>query len=535
MKSEPRLMKIILLCLFIVVIFSGFVHAENDAAKETSQNGISIESFVSNFIPQANETITIKANITDSEAVDRVYARIKDKLFDLNLISGTTYDGQWQLDWTSDTDEIEGIQVYLTVLHADGTGKTKVMVPDSFLEQSESKPASSGYFKNLEAEEIFGIILLAFIIIYFGMNYFRKRPLLNIKAKSSVFLIGFTLSLAYLIYTTATGIIYHEPVLYCNCAGNSFLPALYHLTLCTIPFFFVGCGIAGLLMKWFSSSRKKEGILSSMPVFAVFASLLPICSCSTPPIIAGLLKNIKFRAVLAFLVVTPILNPMVITMSFGIIGKEYAILRIISVLALAFLIGILGERLFRNSQGDLSKVVCKGSCFVCPINKGFISTSTTLFISLLRYIFAGILVGAILQSYISIDILKNFIQSGSGIVGLLVAVTIGLPLFICAGQDIIILKPLLGAGLPLGHAIAFSITGNAICIIGIAALLGVFNKKIVAYLIASFWLGAVALGLLINYSIFWSIALLGLFVIVVTAWELGIYKINKIRKYLFLR
>ena len=77
-------------------------------------------------------------------------------------------------------------------------------------------------------------------------------------------------------------------------------------------------------------------------------------------------------------------------------------------------------------------------------------------------------------------------------------VCIAIPIFICSGEDVIILAPLLLLGLPLGHAIAFAIAGNAICITAIPVLNATFGKKVTALIFAAFFVGAIALGLIIN-------------------------------------
>ena len=53
-------------------------------------------------------------------------------------------------------------------------------------------------------------------------------------------------------------------------------------------------------------------------------------------------------------------------------------------------------------------------------------------------------------------------------------------------------------GLPMGHAIAFTISGNAICITSIAILLPAFGKRATYVMIGALFFGSIAAGALIN-------------------------------------
>ena len=87
--------------------------------------------------------------------------------------------------------------------------------------------------------------------------------------------------------------------------------------------------------------------------------------------------------------------------------------------------------------------------------------------------------------------------------GLVLIVCIAIPLFICSGEDVLILTPLLAMGLPLGHAVAFAIAGNAICITAVPVLNATFGKKVTVLIFAAFFVGAITLGLVIN-SLVWT-------------------------------
>jgi uncharacterized membrane protein YraQ (UPF0718 family) len=121
----------------------------------------------------------------------------------------------------------------------------------------------------------------------------------------------------------------------------------------------------------------------------------------------------------------------------------------------------------------------------------------------MKYIMLGIIIGAAISVFIEpSDLLNLFGGAERGLFnslpGLVLIVLIAIPLFICSGEDVLILAPLLKMGLPLGHAIAFAIAGNAICITAIPVLQATFGKKVTALIIFSFFVGSIAIGLIIN-------------------------------------
>jgi hypothetical protein len=86
----------------------------------------------------------------------------------------------------------------------------------------------------------------------------------------------------------------------------------------------------------------------------------------------------------------------------------------------------------------------------------------------------------------------------SGELGLVLAAGIGVPVFLCSGEDVLILMPLMNAGLPMGHAIALTIAGNGICLSSIALLFPLFGKRAAIWIVVAFFIGSLLIGLLIN-------------------------------------
>ena len=85
------------------------------------------------------------------------------------------------------------------------------------------------------------------------------------------------------------------------------------------------------------------------------------------------------------------------------------------------------------------------------------------------YFLIGILLSALFQRYVPQDLMVN-IFGGNEAWGVLMAATIGVPLYACGGGTIPLLQQWLWDGMSLGSAAAFMITGPATKITNLSAL-----------------------------------------------------------------
>lgn len=279
-----------------------------------------------------------------------------------------------------------------------------------------------------------------------------------------------------------------------------------------LPWFVWGCIIAGFVMKYFALGKLR--LPKSMLGNATLASMLPICSCAAVPMAHGMMmgRQVRVRSIITFLIVVPVLSPIVFIMASSQIGIGYLVVEVISVFALAMATGIVVERFAGvRMDSDPSKgcYSCEG-CKSSHLERGrkeALLAGWDQFMYLLKYILLGVIIGAALSAFVEpADLAQLFGGENAGlfqsVLGLVLIVLIGIPMFICSGEDVLILAPLLAMGLPLGHAVAFAITGNAICISSIPVTNATFGKKVTAILVASFFVGAIAIGLIIN-SLVW--------------------------------
>lgn len=300
--------------------------------------------------------------------------------------------------------------------------------------------------------------------------------------------------------------------LYCLYCGKSitekaghdanFFHILVSFSLKTYPYFIAGCVLSAMIERFVR--RDSRWLPKSMLGAAAFASLLPICSCAAVPFSYSLMmtKRIPLRAVITFMMVVPVLNPFVIVFAGGVLGWKYVFFRIVSIVALGMITGVIVERITGQVDPELPEAGCT-TCSGCSSGGVNLSSAESwyegaymLVVHLAPYIIIGMIVGALFTVYLPPYVVGKYLSSG--FLGLVLAAGIGVPIFLCSGEDVLILAPLMQMGLPMGHAIALTIAGNGVCVSSIALLVPLFGKKATTIIVGMFFFGSLLIGLGIN-------------------------------------
>ncbi len=234
----------------------------------------------------------------------------------------------------------------------------------------------------------------------------------------------------------------------------------------------------------------------------VLASMLgvasPLCMYGTIPIAASFSKSgIRDEWLAAFMMSSILLNPQLIIYS-AALGLKVLFIRIVT----CFLCGI--------SAGVIIRLFYKKSSFFTfasfdePKNK---DTDPNLFMRFLKnlyrnvkatggYFLVGVLLSAMFQRYIPQDAV-TFMFGGNEAWGVLMASTIGVPLYVCGGGTIPILRMWLENGMSLGSAAAFMITGPATKITNLGALKVVLGIRHFIY----YWLFVILFSVLCGFLV----------------------------------
>ena len=109
----------------------------------------------------------------------------------------------------------------------------------------------------------------------------------------------------------------------------------------------------------------------------------------------------------------------------------------------------------------------------------------------------GVALSALFQRYVPAELVANLFGDNRGF-GVLMAATIGVPLYACGGGTIPLLQAWLADGMSMGSASAFMITGPATKITNLGAVKIVLGAKRFALYLAFVIIYALLTGWLVN-------------------------------------
>ncbi len=222
----------------------------------------------------------------------------------------------------------------------------------------------------------------------------------------------------------------------------------------------------------------------------------PICMYGTVPLIVSLGKRGLPQYILAaFMISSILLNPNLLMMSFSL-GMPIALFRLFSAVAAGVLAGILvkiffrRESLFKFAENDSSEVTTrKRKKFLMDIHKSITITAP--------YLLAGILFTAIFDRYFPKGYIVTAFGENRGL-GVLFAVSMGVPIYACGGGSIPLLKLWLQEGMTTGSAIAFMLSGAATKFTNLGAVKIILGaRNFILYIVFNI-LFSICAGLLAN-------------------------------------
>jgi uncharacterized membrane protein YraQ (UPF0718 family) len=246
---------------------------------------------------------------------------------------------------------------------------------------------------------------------------------------------------------------------------------------------------------------KKLGVLGLIPA-SLIGIASPLCMYGTIPIAASFSgKGMQDDWLAAFMMSSILLNPQLLLYS-AALGPAALIIRFASCFVCGIAAGLCIRFFFRK------KKFFNFAGFSAPENH---DTDPNPFLRFLKnlgrnikatglYFLIGVALSAIFQRYVPENAMAALFGRNRGF-GLLMAATIGVPLYMCGGGTIPLLMGWLDSGMSMGSATAFMITGPATKITNLGAVkivLGV--KNFILYLVFTI-LFALLSGLLVDYII----------------------------------
>ena len=239
---------------------------------------------------------------------------------------------------------------------------------------------------------------------------------------------------------------------------------------------------------------------------AVVGSLTPFCACSTIPMTLGMLNaGAPFGPVMSFVIASPLLNPIIISMVATLMGLKACLLYFGVTFSGSVIFGVIlektgGARFVRHVR--IKSACCGNAAPVIPSDfpgklKSAFATAWGDFRAVLVYLLIGVGIGAGIYGYIPQEFVAR-IAGPHNPFAIPVAAIVGVPLYIRAETAIPIGLALAQKGMSMGAVIALIIGGAGMAIPEMAMLASIFKKRLVASISAVIWATAVIGGYAFN-------------------------------------
>lgn len=221
----------------------------------------------------------------------------------------------------------------------------------------------------------------------------------------------------------------------------------------------------------FSRMRgKKLGLFGIIPA-CLLGIASPLCMYGTIPIAASFRRQgMREDWLAAFMMASILLNPQLMIYS-AALGVTALTIRIVTCFVCGCVAGLLLFLFYRDKEFfvfDGFEERASRDTHPNLLIRYLLSFWRNIKATGLYFLF-GILLSALFQRYVPQDLMVN-VFGGNEAWGILMAATIGVPLYACGGGTIPLLQEWLWSGMSLGSAAAFMITGPATKITNLGAL-----------------------------------------------------------------
>jgi len=272
--------------------------------------------------------------------------------------------------------------------------------------------------------------------------------------------------------------------------------------------------LAAVLFSQVLSQKNIRSFFTGTSYFSILCGTLigvfsPMCTFAAIPLVGGLIvAGVPLPPLMAFLISSPLMNPSLFIMTWGVIGPEMAIARTLSALFLGLVGGVLIKKLLLRgctefSYGVRESFIDSGALPVCIFDMKnvsvlvqigtFVRHSRQMFWFIMKYYFMGLFIAGIVQALVNPQWIAALL-GGESLASTFLAGLLGVPLYVCGGGSVATIGVLLSMGMGRGAALAFFVTGPATKISTLFSLSAVLKKRVAMVYLLVTLMGGVLLG-----------------------------------------
>jgi uncharacterized membrane protein YraQ (UPF0718 family)/copper chaperone CopZ len=271
------------------------------------------------------------------------------------------------------------------------------------------------------------------------------------------------------------------------------------------PYLLMGFFFAGLLHLLFPKKKVRQYMgqnnFSSILNASLFGIPLPLCSCAVIPTAVSFYKHGASRpSTVSFLISTPQTGVDSILVTYSLLGLPFAIIRPI----VAFITGLFGGLLTGKVDGAKNTDNVADNDGSDELPSGFLPKIKEMFrysfVEFLQDISNWLIIGLLIAALISVAVPDNYFADKipNNFVGMLLALVIAGPIYVCATASVPVAAALMLKGLSPGAALVFLMAGPATNAATITIVGKVLGKKSLFSYLGAIIAGALFFGLVID-------------------------------------
>ena len=244
-------------------------------------------------------------------------------------------------------------------------------------------------------------------------------------------------------------------------------------------------------------TQGKWGIIGA----SVLGGLLPGCACATVPLAENLRRNHAGLGVTAaFLLVSPLLSSHTILLTYGFLGLKFTVWRVVTAMVGAMVLGYMLEFCEKKQWVKLPALIKKTCCSnkgCTDVNCSHLGFWEVVWITTKKlggYFFIGIFLASVLTVLVPADLIPNYM--GKGAMAYIVAVVVGIPVYVCEGEEIPLTHALLQLNMGVGPAFTFMMGAVGTCIPTMLMARAIIGGQALVVYILYWFVFAVGAGIL---------------------------------------
>lgn len=246
---------------------------------------------------------------------------------------------------------------------------------------------------------------------------------------------------------------------------------------------------------------------------AVAGAVTPFCSCSTVPVLSGMLQaRVRFGVCFTFLIASPLINEGVLLVLLRHQSSAQAILFVATAFALSVGFGVALDRLGMArfvkalpdaGPGGAVKVEVGDLAWRVPLRAKARFAARSAWAELRTsapYLAVGVLAGAAIYGYVPHEALAEWQAHLPAWALVVVMALVGVPFYVSPAMVVPIAVALLDKGLGIGPVAAFLVSAAGTSVPEMILLVRLFRAPLVVWHVVAIVVSATAIGLVLDVA-----------------------------------